>query len=139
MVLCISIRVQAPHNRDRIWLAAYPKGEYGKSWDRMVQCQDGRAPAQSGRLSAVQHLEAGGVETPGLNICPSYAEWLMMWPLGWAELKPLEMDKFRELQQQHSLCGASHHDHHLQRTHHAGRPHSVGRLSAGNHHRLAMA
>lgn len=51
-----------------------------------------------------QHLEAGGEETPGLNICPNYAEWLMMWPLGWTELKPLEMDKFREWQQQHSLC-----------------------------------
>jgi hypothetical protein len=50
-----------------------------------------------------QHLEAGGEEVPGLNVCPSYAEWLMMWPSGWTDLKPLEMDKFREWQQQHSL------------------------------------
>lgn len=50
-----------------------------------------------------KHLQDGGEETPGLNICPSYAEWLMMWPLGWTELKPLEMDKFQEWLQQHSL------------------------------------
>lgn len=49
-----------------------------------------------------QHLEDGGEETPGLNICLNYAEWLMMWPLGWTELKPLEMDKFLEWQQLHS-------------------------------------
>ena len=29
-------------------------------------------------------------------------EWLMGWPIGWTELKPLAMDKFREWQQQHS-------------------------------------
>jgi len=49
-----------------------------------------------------KHLEAGGEETPGLNACPDYVEWLMMWPLGWTDLKPLEMDKFRAWQQLHS-------------------------------------
>lgn len=33
---------------------------------------------------------------------PNWQEWLMGWPIGWTELKPLEMDKFREWQQQHS-------------------------------------
>jgi len=33
---------------------------------------------------------------------PEWVEWLMGWPSGWTELKPLEMDKFREWQQQHS-------------------------------------
>lgn len=32
---------------------------------------------------------------------PEYLEWQMMWPLGWTEVKPLAMDKFREWQQQH--------------------------------------
>lgn len=35
---------------------------------------------------------------------PDWTEWLMGWPSGWTDLKPLEMDKFREWQQQHSLC-----------------------------------
>jgi hypothetical protein len=31
-------------------------------------------------------------------------EILMMWPLGWTDLKPLETDKFRLWQQQHGDC-----------------------------------
>lgn len=38
-------------------------------------------------------------ETGPLN--PPWVEWLMGWPLGWTDLKPLEMDRFREWRQQH--------------------------------------
>lgn len=34
---------------------------------------------------------------------PDWTELLMGWPIGWTELRPLETDKFREWQQQHSL------------------------------------
>ena len=33
---------------------------------------------------------------------PDWVEWLMAWPIGWTGSKPLEMDKFREWQRQHS-------------------------------------
>ena len=33
---------------------------------------------------------------------PTWVEWLMGWPLGWTDLKPLEMGRFQEWQQQHS-------------------------------------
>lgn len=39
--------------------------------------------------------EVGGL----LN--PEWVEWLMGWPIGWTALQPLEMDRFREWQQQH--------------------------------------
>jgi hypothetical protein len=32
---------------------------------------------------------------------PMWTEWLMGWPLGWTDLKPLEMDKSHYVQQQH--------------------------------------
>jgi hypothetical protein len=32
---------------------------------------------------------------------PTWVEWLMGWPLGWTDLKPLEMDKSLSVQQQH--------------------------------------
>lgn len=35
---------------------------------------------------------------------PEWEEWLMGWPIGWTELKPLAMDKFQEWQRQHSPC-----------------------------------
>jgi len=34
---------------------------------------------------------------------PEWVEWLMGWPIGWTDLKPLEMARFREWQQQHSI------------------------------------
>jgi hypothetical protein len=32
---------------------------------------------------------------------PTWVEWLMGLPLGWTDLKPFEMHKFQEWQQQH--------------------------------------
>ena len=40
------------------------------------------------------------VATAGL-LNPSWVEWLMGWPIGWTDLKPLETAKFHEWQQQH--------------------------------------
>jgi hypothetical protein len=38
----------------------------------------------------------------GGNLNPPWVEWLMGWPIGWADLKPLGMDKFQEWRQHHS-------------------------------------
>jgi len=35
-------------------------------------------------------------------VTPENSEWLMGWPLGWTDLKPLEMGRFQSWQQQHS-------------------------------------
>jgi hypothetical protein len=40
----------------------------------------------------------------GGKLNPMWVEWLMGWPLGWTDLKPLEMDKYRLWQQQHGNC-----------------------------------
>jgi hypothetical protein len=37
----------------------------------------------------------------GGKLNPMWVEWLMGWPLGWTDLKPLAMDKFLCAQQQH--------------------------------------
>ncbi len=34
---------------------------------------------------------------------PSWVEWLMGWPIGWTDLKPLVTDKFRNVQQWYSV------------------------------------
>ena len=57
---------------------------------------------------------AGNRKSPGLGVVahqldtqtggqlnPTWVEWLMGWPLGWSELKPLEMDKYHCVQPQH--------------------------------------
>ena len=56
------------------------------------------APSEHSRNTPTLAAQAGGT----LN--PTWVEWLMGWPLGWTDLKPLEMDKFQEWQQQHLDC-----------------------------------
>ncbi len=34
-------------------------------------------------------------KAPGGQLNPTWVEWLMGWPLGWTDLKPLAMDKYR--------------------------------------------
>lgn len=43
-------------------------------------------------------------EQIGGTLNPTWVEWLMGWPLGWSDLKPLETDKFQQWPQQHSIC-----------------------------------
>ena len=44
----------------------------------------------------------GGKPIQQMPLNPVWVEWLMGWPLGWTDLKPLEMDKFQSWRQQHS-------------------------------------
>ena len=43
-------------------------------------------------------------EQIGGSLNPTWVEWLMGWPLGWTDLKPLEMDKFQQWRRQHGDC-----------------------------------
>ena len=45
-----------------------------------------------------------GQKTPPMRLNPNWVEWLMGWPIGHTELKPLAMDRFREWRQQHTEC-----------------------------------
>ena len=48
------------------------------------------APSQMVRNTKPLNAEVGG------SLNPMWVEWLMGWPLGWTNLKPLEMDKFQQ-------------------------------------------
>lgn len=52
------------------------------------------------RLDYATERTPDGQPTGG-QLNPTWVEWLMGWPLGWTDLKPLETDRFREWQQQH--------------------------------------
>jgi len=58
--------------------------------------------AHMGQLpNAVQHLEQKPI---GGTLNPTWVEWLMGWPLGWTDLKPLATDKSHFVPQQHGDC-----------------------------------
>jgi len=54
---------------------------------------NGQSPAELNRNSETLAMQAGG------SLNPTWVEWLMGWPLGWTDLKPLEMDKSLCVQQ----------------------------------------
>ncbi len=67
-----------------------------------IQCKTSKSWAEKGRTNFVlSNPEVTGVEGGRLN--PQWVEWLMGWPVGWTDLKPLGMVRFREWQQQHSI------------------------------------
>lgn len=53
-----------------------------------------------GGSGAYKNAIKNGTHIPH-SINPSLYEWLMGWPIGWTDLKPLEMDKSQFVQQQH--------------------------------------
>jgi hypothetical protein len=55
------------------------------------------APSEQNRNTPTLAAQAGG------SLNPTWVEWLMGWPLGWTDLKPLETDKFQQWQQQHGV------------------------------------
>jgi len=57
---------------------------------------------KSGADRSKARLDHAVMASDGGQLNPEWVEWLMGWPIGWTELKPLETDRFREWQQQHS-------------------------------------
>jgi hypothetical protein len=45
----------------------------------------------------------GGPQIQRMPLNPTWVEWLMGWPLGWTDLRPLEMDKYQQWLQQHGV------------------------------------
>ena len=55
--------------------------------------KEGNYPAEKNRRTPLLATHVGG------KIHPEFTEWMMGWPLGWTDLKPLETDKFHFVQQ----------------------------------------
>lgn len=77
----------------------------------------GALTRKSGTSRYNDRLDHAVMASDGGQLNPEWVEWLMGWPIGWTELKPLGMDKFQSWQQQHSVfwldkkIGASPHAH----------------------------
>jgi hypothetical protein len=60
--------------------------------------KEGAYPSEHTRNTPTLAAQAGG------SLNPTWVEWLMGWPLGWTDLKPLETDKFHCARQQPGVC-----------------------------------
>ena len=59
--------------------------------------KEGAYPAEYSRKTPTLATHIGG------KIHPEFTEWMMGWPLGWTDLKQLEMGKYQQWQQMHGL------------------------------------
>lgn len=78
-----------------------------KRWPTPVaSMHKGSSPAsltrKSGKSRENDRLDHAVMASDGGSLNPQWVEWLMSWPIEWTDLKPLEMAKFHEWQQQHS-------------------------------------
>ena len=78
-----------------------------KRWPTPVASMSkGSSPASLTRKSGAScqndRLDHAVMASDGGQLNPTWVEWLMGWPQDWTDLKPLEMARFHEWQQQHS-------------------------------------
>jgi hypothetical protein len=66
---------------------------------RCFMHKDALTDRGKGNLGEQVNEREGVKKTGQLN--PPWVEWLMGWPIGWTDLKPLETDRFQQWQQQH--------------------------------------
>lgn len=57
---------------------------------------------KSGRSRENDRLDHAVMASTGGRLNPEWVEWLMGWPIGWTDLKPLETDRYQEWLAQHS-------------------------------------
>jgi DNA (cytosine-5)-methyltransferase 1 len=82
------------------------KSKLDKYWPT-PQASDNRDRGNMSNPSIQRRIEKGkqimlsqSVDPNSGQLNPTWVEWLMGWPLGWTDLKPLEMDKSLYVQQQ---------------------------------------
>jgi hypothetical protein len=68
------------------------------NWSTPVANETSHRKSKYAQGGIALSTQAGG------KLNPTWVEWLMGWPLGWTDLRPLEMDKFQQWQQQHLDC-----------------------------------
>ena len=71
-------------------------GKTGASRDRLDYA------VERGQTKSKTYFKPNSQGSGKLN--PAFSEWLMGWPIGWSDLKPLGLAKFQQWQQLHGIC-----------------------------------
>ena len=76
------------------------KGDWNHIWPTPTahMAKECNSPSEANRNQPSLSSMVGG------KLNPTWVEWLMGWPIGWTDLKPLGMDKFQQWLQQHGIC-----------------------------------
>jgi len=72
------------------------RGQWSHIWPT-PRARMGGNKTDTGKCRLEEVALAGG------QLNPTWVEWLMGWPLGWTDLKPLEMDKYQQWLDSHGI------------------------------------
>jgi hypothetical protein len=86
----------ANSKRERFWPTPCASASKGSSPAALVR--------KSGKSRENDRIDHAVMASDGGQLNPEWVEWLMGWPIGLTELKPLATDRFQEWRQQHSIC-----------------------------------
>ena len=73
---------------------------HGVCWKR-AEAGDHRSQIED--FLAWLSLNNGGRRVSGRTVNPDFADWLMVWPIGWSDCEPLAMDRFQQWQLSHGI------------------------------------
>ena len=88
--------------KDRAGLDGGTKTQQTWPTPRCFMHKDALTDRGKSNLGEVINEKENMTKTGQLN--PSWVEWLMGWPIGWTDLKPLAMDKYRQWLHSHGKC-----------------------------------
>lgn len=80
--------------RERFWPTPCASAAKGSSPAALTR--------KSGKDRSNDRIDHAVMASDGGQLNPEWLEWLMGWPIGWTELKPLATARFQEWQRQHS-------------------------------------
>jgi hypothetical protein len=92
---------KGPNLATKVAMLPTPTASDATSWNNNTVAQR-KASGSSVRLSNAVTDPQGNPAGGQLN--PTWEEWLMGWPTGWTELKPLAMGKFHAWRLEHGGC-----------------------------------
>jgi DNA (cytosine-5)-methyltransferase 1 len=81
-------------------LLGLPHLENHRTWKKKFPTPTAHNAKETNAPSEALRNEPSLASIAGGALNPTWVEWLMGWPLGWTDLKPLEMDKSLYVQQQ---------------------------------------
>jgi hypothetical protein len=84
-------------------MLSLPKLENHRTWKKKFSTPNTRNWKDTGTTQGNRKSPNLGTQVGG-HLNPTWVEWLMGWPLGWTDLKPLATDKSLSVQQKHGDC-----------------------------------
>jgi len=84
------------------------RGGHRSNLEEVVACRMFPTPTKSDGMGGPGCSGRDGGENLrtaiGGKLNPEWVEWLMGWPIGLTDLKPLEMAKFQQWRRSHGVC-----------------------------------